>query len=598
MAVSQTLSVTEVAGSASVANNTSKVRILWKSTQTGESHNLYTRTAKYYVSINGGTEKEYSISYTLPLETTKTILDTTIPVPHKDDGSGTVKVRTWMDTRISAGVVEKSQPITLTTIARASTITSAANVTLGNKCNVKWTPKSTSFRYKLEFSHGSWKGTTGVIHPNTTVSYGYTGYKIPLDVANQITSSPPTGTMTVKLYTYSDSAGTKQVGSADSETFTVTVPDNANTKPEVEMTLTPQSSLGSAFSGLYIQGKTKVKATLSGEGNYKATIKSYSMKVDGKSYGSSANYTSGFLLKYGSVEVVGSAKDSRGFEGTAKETIDVIAYSKPTINKVEAYRCDADGNPSDSGTCLKIKATRGYHPVKSGTVQKNFCKIQYRYKVSDGSYSSWETIMGDTASGNTVETDALLVGKLNVKNTYTVQVRAIDTIGESSSTTIQIPTDKVYWHRDGARNSFTFGGYVTEDDAFTIAEGIEFKVKSEKWESLGLAEGISEPSSDFGRTGSGCYYRIVNGNHVYVALNCAFSYAGDHMTLSKNAIPTKYRPARNVYAMCAVGGRSVARILVNTAGQVRLDWVQSLTEASATTSANVSWMDGYIDYFV
>lgn len=598
MAVSQTLSVAEVAGSANVSNNTSKVRIIWKSTQSGESHNLYTRTAKYYVSINGGAEKEYSLSYTLPLNSTKTILDTTITVDHKDDGSGTVKVRTWMDTRISVGVVEKTETITLTTIARASTIASAANVTLGNKCSVKWTPKSKSFRYKLKFSLGSWEYTTGAIYPNTTASYSYTNYTIPLAVANQITSSPPTGTMTVKLYTYSDSAGTKQVGSADSDTFTVTVPDNANTKPEVEMTLAPQSSLGDAFSGLYIQGKTKVKATLSGEEKYNADIKSYSMKVEGKTYGSGDSYTSGYLSQYGSVEVVGYAKDSRGFTGKATKNITVIAYSKPTISGVVAERCDSSGKPSDSGTCLKIKATRGYQPVKSGSEQKNFCKIQYRYKVSGGSYSSWTTILADTASGNTVETGALQEGALNAKNTYTVQVRAIDTIGEASSTTIQIPTDKVYWHRDGARNSFTFGGYVTEDNAFTIAEGVKFKVMSEKWESLGLAEGISEAGSDFGRNGSGCYYRVVNGNHVYVAVNCKFSFAGDPVTISDTAIPSEYRPARNVYAICAAEGRNVARVLVNKEGYVRVDRVQDLASGTPTTEAEINWMDGYIDYFV
>ena len=78
MAVSQSLSVTEVAGSANVADNSSKVRILWTSTQTGQSWNGYTRTAYYWVSINGGAETKYSVSYTLPQYSTKTILDTTI----------------------------------------------------------------------------------------------------------------------------------------------------------------------------------------------------------------------------------------------------------------------------------------------------------------------------------------------------------------------------------------------------------------------------------------------------------------------------------------------------------------------------------------
>ena len=95
MAVSQALTVTEVANSQSVDNNTSKVRILWKSTQTNDSHNDNTRTAYYWVTTPDGQETKYSVSYTLPKGTTKTILDKTITVTHKDDGSGTVIVRTW-----------------------------------------------------------------------------------------------------------------------------------------------------------------------------------------------------------------------------------------------------------------------------------------------------------------------------------------------------------------------------------------------------------------------------------------------------------------------------------------------------------------------
>ena len=478
MAVSQTLSVTEVAGSPSAANNTSKVRILWKSTQTGESHNLNTRTAKYYVSINGGAEKEYTLSYTLPLETTQTILDTTITVTHKDDGSGTVKVRTWMDTRISAGVVEKSQTVTLTTIARASEITSAGAVTLGKKCSVKWTPKSAAFRYKLKFSLGSWSLTTGTIHPNTTSAYTYEGTEIPIVVANQIPNAK-NGTMSVSLYTYSDSAATKQVGSASTETFTVTVP-KPSTAPDVSMTLTPQSSLGSAFNGLYIQGKTKVKATLSGTGKYSATIKTYGMMVEGKIYYAADNYTSEYLSQYGNITVDGYASDSRGYSGSVSKSIEVISYSRPKISDVVAARCDSKGNLSDSGTYLKIEAKRSYSQVKANGVQKNFCKIQYRYKAEGGTYSDWNTILAkDNLSSDKIKTGALLGVVLSAQATYVVQVQAIDDIGESASTTITIPTDKVYWHRDGARRSLTFGGYVEDDNTFAIAEDITFKTKGQ-----------------------------------------------------------------------------------------------------------------------
>lgn len=98
MAVSNSLTLTEV--SYSVANNTSEVRMLWTSTQTGQSHNVNTRTGYYVFNGSSG-----SVEYTLPANTTVTIFDETFTVSHNSDGTGSVSANTWMDTRISAGVL-------------------------------------------------------------------------------------------------------------------------------------------------------------------------------------------------------------------------------------------------------------------------------------------------------------------------------------------------------------------------------------------------------------------------------------------------------------------------------------------------------------
>jgi hypothetical protein len=469
MAVSQTLILTEVVGSPSVATNTSQVRILWQSTQTGDSRNDYTRTAKYWVAINGGAGTEYSVTYTLPRGTTKTILDTTITVPHKDDGSGTVTVATWMDTDISAGVVEKSQTLTLTTIARASSIDSAANVTLGNACSVKWTPKSSAFRYKLKFSYGSWTYTTGAIHPNKTSAYTYSGYTIPLDVAKQIPDSR-TGKMTVTLYTYSDSGATKQVGSGDSETFTVTVPDNNDTKPIVSMTLSPIGSLPDAFAGLYIQGLTRVKAIISATKRYQSSIDSYLLWADGAYYDLTNDYTSDYFASSGSKTIYGYATDKRGHTGETSQTINVIPYSNPRLENTSAVRCDKNGNASESGTYLKITAKRSYSMVVANNVQKNFCKIEYRCLRGGYPTTDWATILDSKSlSSDEITTGALLNGELSTQLTYVVHIRAIDDVGRYAETFITVPTETVYWHRDGERNALGLGKYNEKENAVDSA---------------------------------------------------------------------------------------------------------------------------------
>ena len=407
-------------------------------------------------------------------------------IAHADDGTKSIAISGYVTpptTSVVAGhKTSGSGTFTLDTVPRASTIASAGNVTLGNACNVKWTPASASFRYKLKFSIGNWSYTTGAIQPNRKTAYPYTGYAIPLEAANQIPNSK-SGTMTVTLYTYSDAAATKQVGSADTETFTVTVPDNSSTKPVVSMTLTPVSSLPSAFAGLFIQGKTKVKAALSATGKYGATIKSYIMKVDGISHGSGDAYTSDYLSDYGNKTVYGYATDYREITGSISKNITVIAYSKPKITVSVCGRCDASGNLTDSGTYLKIKATRSYSTVLSGGVQKNFCLIRYRYKAaSAASYSAWTTILTrDNLATNQVETGALLGGVLAVDTSYMVQVQAIDDIGEYAETTISVQTDKVHTHR--TKNAMGLGKYAEGENVLDL--GWDIKMNGNMVSGLG-----------------------------------------------------------------------------------------------------------------
>lgn len=535
---------------------------------------------------------------TVPAKTSGTrwlVENKDITVKHDDDGTKKVTIYwKWGVNSPWGGFTNPSGAFTidLVTIPRASAIASASAVTLGNSCNVKWTPHSASFYYILKFQMGNTSDVTEVLHPNTTSPYTYIGYKFHTNQwAKEITSGN-SGTMTVTLYTFSDSKGMNQVGSADAEVFSVSVPD---IPPTVSMTLSPVSSLPATLADVYIQGKTRVKASITATGQYGATIKSYSAKVDGKTYGQSAGYTSDYLSKYGNLTVTGYATDSRGDTGSVDGTIYVHPYTKPFLTDVMAGRCNASGEFVDNGTSLLIKAKRSYSSVGG----KNKCAIQYRYKLlTASSYTSWVTILAKDATGDEVITTPLLGGNLSVKSTYEVQVRAIDDVGEYTSTIIKIPTDKVFCHEGW--NSIAYGGYIEEDNTFAITGDMKFKIKNEVWESIGLSGNVTPSESNCGRgpESSGCYYRVMCGNHVQVAFNCAFNYAGAALQVNLESIPVKYRPQRNVYSICATGGRAAARILVNSSGNVLVDWIQVLSAAEATTVSSVSWIDGYIDYYL
>lgn len=449
----------------STADNTSTIYWELRGHRQGSG---YVKSGGFKVVIDGDTVYSKGTDYRIELRKGTLVASGKKTLTHNPDGTRFFAVSIEGGIYTYAVNCTGSETFELNTIPRASTITSAGNVTLGSPCNIVWTPLAASLRYKLKFSIGGWNYTTGVIHPNKTSAYTYSGYTIPIEVANQITGGY-TGTMTVTLYTYSDSAATTQIGSEDSETFKVTVPTSE--APGVTMSLSPVHSLPAAFDGIYIQGISKVKATISAKAEHGATILYYDMTVEGKTYGEADDYTSGYLTNPGTVSVLGHAVDSRQYGSYAEGSITVIPYANPKIQNVTAKRCDANGNLSDAGTYLKISATRSYYPVVSNGAQKNFCKIRYRYKTEGASYySDWVTILAaDDLSGDAVVTAPLLNGQLLTTTSYRVEVQAIDDVGNYAHSVVIVSTDRVYWHRDGARNALGLGKYNERDSALDSA---------------------------------------------------------------------------------------------------------------------------------
>lgn len=426
-----------------------------------------TGTWAYSLNINGSVVN--GSIYASVLEDWVWVYSRTVTgISHNNDGSKAITISGWVSapnaTAFAGHTTSGSGTATFDKIPRASAINSASDVTLGNKCSVKWTPMAAAFYYKLGFQIGTWTYSTEVVHPNRTTEYTYTGLTIPLEVANQIAKTSTSGTMYVYLHTFSDSAGTVQIGDTASETFKVTVPDNIDTKPRLGMTLTPVHSLASKFGGLYIQGKSKVRAAMTPEGKFGASVTSVSMLVGGRSYGADEAYTSDFLSTYGTVNVTGYATDTRGFTIDNPKEINVIAYQNPKLDSATAGRCNSSGTATESGTYLKITANASFTNVNG----QNICKVQYRYAQNGGTYTSWADL-GQSTNGTVAVNTSPLLGNLSAQISYIVHIRAFDEIGNAAESVITVPTEKVYWHRDGANNALGLGKYNERKNAVDSA---------------------------------------------------------------------------------------------------------------------------------
>lgn len=161
---------------------------------------------------------------------------------------------------------------------------------------------------------GSFAYTTPLIKPNTVLAYTYTGYKIPLDVAYQITNTE-SALMTVALYTYSDTDGTAAIGSVSTETFTVTVPDTIVPKI-TSLTVELDNGKNSVVAGwnVAVAGFTKVRVTATAEGAYGSTIKSFTISggYNQTVNGSILDFVGNIINSSGSKSFDTICKDSRG----------------------------------------------------------------------------------------------------------------------------------------------------------------------------------------------------------------------------------------------------------------------------------------------
>lgn len=461
-------------GGQNTLNNSTKIN--WTLKGAGTAQNGYYVSGNFKVTIDGTVV--YSSASRIQLWEGTVVASGTVTLTHGADGARSFSAS------VEAGIYTVAVNCTgngtwaLPAIARASTITSAAAVTLGNVCAVKWTPKHKAFGYKLKFSLGGWNYTTPAIVPGTTGEYTYAGYVIPFDVANQIPKSR-TGTVKVTLYTYTDSGCTSQVGASDDETFTVTVPSTLG--PVAAMTLSPVNSLASPFNTMYIQGKTKVQADFSGSaGQYGATIKSLALTVGGAT-DSTSPYQSNLLGTSGSVEIKGTVTDTREWPTDIKKTINVIQYGAPSVipysgeKKIVCARCLEDGTLSTSGTHLRIKAGRKFSKVLSGGVQKNFCLLGYRYVASGGTLpAAFTPIIEKTTASDFI--DLVVPGvTLAATSSYTVQIRAIDDVGDSSTLTFSIPTETITMHLKKNKRGVGIGKYAETDDLFDVGWNANFR---------------------------------------------------------------------------------------------------------------------------
>lgn len=421
MAVYQNLTLTQT--SQSVEGNYSKVRLLWTSQQTGESHNYYDRTAKYYVSINGGAEVVYNVTYFLPKGATQTILDTEITVPHRADGTATVQVRTWMDTGISAGVVEMTRTLTPSTIPRATTPRFyESTVDMGSTATIYLNRASAAFVHDLYYSFAG--SEFEYIAGNLVNGYYWT---VP-DLAEQVPNQT-SGTVTLRCVTRS---GSTTIGVKD-VTLTVRVPGSV--MPTIsQVTLTEATEGLAAQFGAFVKDKSAVAVSVTAAGAKGSTIKSCTSTLEGINY-TGLRFTTDVLTTAGELKLVTTVTDTRNRSVKLTTKINVLDYYLPETTKMVVYRVDENGNAKTDGKFLFADYAYQVAPVGG----KNTATMKLWYKKSVD--ANWSVLLTSAAFNGAVATK--FDKEFTSDYQFDIKLEVVDWFGAEASYTATLPTANV-----------------------------------------------------------------------------------------------------------------------------------------------------------
>lgn len=347
-----------------------------------------------------------------------------------------IKVRARKSSNEVYGTSSASSVKTLggSVISSVSTFTADADTA---KITMSVTVYNTSYTHTLVIKNGS---TTVLTISSLSLSNG--SNTITLTATQRSTvlaamSSLKSFTGTFTLTTYS---GSSQIGDSSSKTATVqtTSADSAPTFSGFTYEDANTTSVGvTGNNQIFIQSISSLKLTLTAAtAKNGASVSSYSVVAGSKTTSStSTTITVGTIPDSGTVPVVVTAIDSRGYTTAVTVNITVLAYEGINITSYSMRRV----NEVEDTTQVEISGD--ITPVTIDGTNKNSLRyLYYRYKkTSDSSYSSYVSITSSTEyddSGFSFSSDEWL--SLDADYSYYVQFLVTDKL-TSDTVTITVP---------------------------------------------------------------------------------------------------------------------------------------------------------------
>lgn len=421
--------------SINIANNTST--IAWSVTGSGSYTYGYVTCGDIDIVVNGTTVYNSSQSDRVDIWSGTVVASGTITIPHNADGSKSFSAS------INAAIYNYAQNCSgsgtwsIDAIPRASGIdrianssgSSVATLNTGNDVRVYFTPKTTSFKYRITVSmngNSAQNNASGVSVTSTSQQY----YQV--NIPHSWLSNKTSDTLTCKLETLN---GSTVIGTSTG-VLSMTVP--ASVVPTINtISCTPVNS-NSVINGwgIYVANYSKAKIACTASGSGGSTITSFS--IYGENAGVAVNHTSLSydinLTSSGSKTFTVRAMDSRGRLSEEKSiTINVYSYSAPSVQSFDVVRCDSNGNINAEGTSAKLSFVGYYTAIGSNATTANFS-----YKLVSASTFTALT-NSSTGSGGSINGSIILnTITFAVANEYDFKISLKDSLNNTVERTVRL----------------------------------------------------------------------------------------------------------------------------------------------------------------
>lgn len=310
-----------------------------------------------------------------------------ITIPHNSDGSKSISVSAWHNTGVGLGNGSLSGTMTLTKIARASSVY-CPDFNIGSSAIINISRADSSFTHTIKYVFGNLSGTIAEKTSETNI-----GWQAPANFFAQIpNSSYGTGTITCETYTGNTLIGTS------STNFKAYVVDSA---PVVEATVVDIYEPAIQYTedkNKLIRYVSNAKVTVTATAQNKATISSYKIVCGSKTL-TEAEST---FEDVESGEFTITVTDSRGFTTTIEKEVEIYEYIKPAYTDIVLDRPDSDSN------IVTAKINGIWYNQKIGNTSNT---LMAKFQYSQDNEETWSEFadMSITADGNTFSFEGQLI---------------------------------------------------------------------------------------------------------------------------------------------------------------------------------------------